>query len=75
MAKYLKTGHFRVAAMLLPLLYRFGVVEPVTSVLNRRGPLGMRRPYMLLRGLVDGVLTPLDRTTLCYRKYAATTGS
>jgi glycosyltransferase involved in cell wall biosynthesis len=70
MAKYLKTGHFRVAAMLLPLLYRFGVVEPAQSILHRRAPLGLRRPYMLLRGLVDGLRTPLDRTTLCYRKNA-----
>jgi glycosyltransferase involved in cell wall biosynthesis len=70
MAKYLKSGHFRVAAMLLPLLYRFGVIEPARDLLNRRAPRGLRRPYMLLRGLVDGLRTPLDRTTLCYRKDA-----
>lgn len=67
-AKYVRTGHWRVGAMLVPLLYQFGVVEPARDVLNRRLPRGFRRPYMLLRGLVDGLRTPLDRETLCYKK-------
>ena len=67
LAKYLKSGHFRVAAMFIPLLCRFGVVDPARELLNRRVPRGLRRPYMLVRGLVDGLRTPLDRTTMCYR--------
>lgn len=66
-AKFVKSGHWRVGAMLVPLFVRFGVVEPATDVLNRRFPRGFRRPYMLLRGLVDGLRTPLDGETLCYR--------
>jgi hypothetical protein len=36
--------------------------------MNRRYPRGFRRPYMLLRGLVDGLRTPLDAQTIRYRK-------
>jgi GT2 family glycosyltransferase len=67
-AKYMKKGHFRIAAMVVPLLYRFGLVEPAADVFGRRLPRGFRRPYMLIRGLVDGLRTPLDPVTLCYRR-------
>jgi GT2 family glycosyltransferase len=70
MAKYVKTGHFAVTAMFCRLLCRFGIVEPAKDILNRRPPRGWRRPYMLLRGLVDGLRTPVDRDTLCYRENA-----
>jgi GT2 family glycosyltransferase len=66
-AKYLKTGNLRVAAMAIPLLYRFGLAVPATDLLNGRLPRGFRRPYMLLRGLFDGLRAPLNRTTMCYR--------
>jgi glycosyltransferase involved in cell wall biosynthesis len=66
-AKFVKAGHWRVGSMLVPLLFRFGVVEPATDVLQRRFPRGFRRPYMLLRGLFDGLRTPMDPDTLCYR--------
>lgn len=68
LAKYLKTGHLRIAAMSLPLLYRFGVIAPVMDLLNGRLPRGLRRPSMLIRGFFDGLRAPLDRTTGCYRK-------
>jgi GT2 family glycosyltransferase len=68
LAKFVKSGHFRIAAMLVPLLYRFGVAEPAADLLHGRAPRGLRRPYMLLRGVLDGLRTPLDPVTLCYRK-------
>lgn len=66
-AKYVKTGHWRVGQLIVPLLFRFGVVEPATDILNRKLPRGFRRPYMLLRGLADGLRTPVDPESLCYR--------
>lgn len=66
-AKYVKSGHFRIAAMLMPLLYRFGVVEPCRELLRGRPPRGLRRPYMLIKGVADGLRVPLDRQTLRYR--------
>ena len=71
MAKYVKRGHLGFAAMLLHLFYRFGVAEPARDIANRRPPRGFRRAYMLIRGVVDGLRTPLDRQTLCYRSVAA----
>jgi glycosyltransferase involved in cell wall biosynthesis len=68
LAKYLRTGHLRIAAMVLPLLFRFGVLAPAKDLLNGRLPRGLRRPYMLVRGILDGLRAPLDRTTGCYRK-------
>jgi glycosyltransferase involved in cell wall biosynthesis len=68
LAKYLKSGHLNVAAMLLPLLYRLGVVGPLTDILHWRVPRGFRRPLLLLRGVIDGLCTPLNRRTLCYVK-------
>lgn len=67
-AKYLKTGHLRIAVMAIPLLYLVGVVAPAKDLLNGRAPRGLRRPFMLARGIFDGLRTPLDRTTCCYRK-------
>lgn len=66
-AKFVKAGHWQVGAMLFPLLLRFGVVEPANDVLHGRRPRGFRRPYMLLRGLVAGLGTPLDPDSLLYR--------
>jgi len=67
-AKYLRTGHLRIAAMAFPLLYRFGIRAPAKDLLNGRLPRGLRRPYMLVRGILDGLRAPFDRTTGCYRK-------
>ncbi|MEY4508222.1 MAG: hypothetical protein RLZZ450_344 [Pseudomonadota bacterium] len=66
-AKFVKTGHWRVGAMLIPLIYRSGIAEPIKDVRHRRFPRGFRRPYMVLRGLYDGLRTPLDPVTLFYR--------
>lgn len=70
-AKYLKTGHFRVAAMLLPLFYKFIVVLPVKDLVAIHVPRGWGRPYMLFRGVMAGLRAPVDRTTLFYKKGAA----
>jgi GT2 family glycosyltransferase len=67
LAKYLRTGHLRIAMMAIPLLFRFGAVAPVKDLLNGRPPRGLRRPYMLARGFLDGLRAPLDRTTGRYR--------
>jgi GT2 family glycosyltransferase len=66
-AKYLKSGHWQVATLILSWLVWFGAVLPARDLFNRRLPRGFRRPYMLLRGLVAGLQRPLDPTTLCYR--------
>ena len=63
LAKYLRTGHLRVAVMAVPLLFRLGAVAPVKELLNGKPPRGLRRPYMLVRGFLDGLRAPLDRTT------------
>jgi GT2 family glycosyltransferase len=68
LAKYLKTGHPRIAAMAIPLLYRFAVTVPLAELMTGRRPRGFRRPYMLLRGMFDGLRAPIDRSTGCYRK-------
>lgn len=68
MAKFVKSGHWQVGAMLAALVYRSGVVEPANDVVHGRLPRGFRRPYMLLRGLRDGLRTPLDPVTLLYRE-------
>jgi GT2 family glycosyltransferase len=67
-AKYLKAGHWQISSLLFSWVFRFGVVEPARDLMARRYPRGFRRPYMLLRGLVDGLRTPLDAQTIRYRK-------
>ncbi|MGD9667555.1 MAG: glycosyltransferase family 2 protein [Hyphomicrobiaceae bacterium] len=66
-AKYIKGGYWRVNILLFSCLVEFGIVEPFTAILMRRFPRGLRRPYMLLRGLRDGLKTPMDKRSLCYR--------
>jgi GT2 family glycosyltransferase len=67
-AKYLKSGHWQISSLLFSWMFRFGIMEPVRDLLARRYPRGFRRPYMLLRGLVDGLRTPIDVATLRYRE-------
>lgn len=67
LAKYLRTGHLRVAVMAIPLLFRFGAVPLLKDLLNGRTPRGLRRPYMLARGFLHGLRAPLDRATGRYR--------
>jgi len=66
-AKYLRVRQWQVLRLLLSWLVNFGVVEPARDVLARRRPRGLRRPYMLLRGVARGLRTPFDPATICYR--------
>lgn len=66
-AKYLKTGHMRIVGLLAAWTLQFGVLEPAVDLLEGRRPHGFRRPYMLLRGVADGLCTPLEKGTLRYR--------
>ena len=68
LAKHLKTGHTRVAAMAIPLLFRFIVTVPFADLASGHMPRGYRRPYMLMRGIFDGLRAPIDHSTGCYRK-------
>jgi GT2 family glycosyltransferase len=67
LAKHLKMGHLRIAGMVIPLLYRFGIAAPARDLSKGCSPRGLRRPYMLMRGFFDGLRAPLDRTTGRYR--------
>lgn len=66
MAKYVKTRNVRITAMWLVLFVRFAVVLPAKDLVGRRVPRGWGRPYMLVRGVLDGLRTPLDRARLLY---------
>lgn len=72
-AKYVQVGQWRVTWFLVAWLLRFGVILPARDVLGGRRPRGFRRPYMLVRGLVDGLRTPLDRTDLLYLRNSSAT--
>ncbi len=66
-AKYLRTRELRISRFVLTWILRYGVIDPAREVLGGRRPTGFRRPYMLLRGLVEGLRTPLDRRRRVYR--------
>jgi glycosyltransferase involved in cell wall biosynthesis len=70
-AKYLRTGRLGVMSLIGPWLWRFGIAEPGRDLLARRRPRGFRRPYMLIRGLIAGLRTPLDRQSLMYENNVA----
>lgn len=65
-AKYLRVGRWRILGLVGWWLMRFGVVEPIREVVAGRRPRGFRRPYMLVRGLADGLRAPLDHDTLTF---------
>lgn len=66
-AKYLKSGHWQISSLLLAWMFRFGFAGPAQDLLALRAPRGFRRPYMLMRGLLDGLRTPVDSKTIRYR--------
>lgn len=66
-AKYLKTGHVGALGLLISWTVRFGLLEPAADLLEGRRPRGFRRPFLLLRGLTGGLLTPLEKPALRYR--------
>lgn len=70
-AKYVRTGRLGVMSLVVPWLWHFGIAEPARDLLALRRPRGFRRPFMLLRGLIAGLRTPLDRDALMYEKNEA----
>jgi GT2 family glycosyltransferase len=59
-AKYLRTGKYAIGWFLLRWIIRFGVVDPMRNLVVHGKPTGVRRPWMLVRGVVDGLRTPMD---------------
>ena len=66
-----RTGRLGVVSLIGPWLWRFGIAEPFRDLAGRRRPRGFRRPIMLMRGLMAGLRTPLDRETLMYENNEA----
>lgn len=67
-AKYLRTGRWQISWFLASWLIRFGVTLPACDLLAGRRPRGLRRPYFLVRGVIDGLRTPLDHSDLLYQR-------
>ncbi len=65
-AKYLRTGNLRILRLLIVWIVRFGLVEPGRDVIAGRRPRGLRRPYLLMRGLLAGLRTPMNRSQRVY---------
>jgi len=70
-AKYLRTGQPAIVRFGLSWLVRFGVVGPTRALLHGRRPSGLRRPWMLVRGVVAGLGTPMDRDIRMYEPDSA----
>lgn len=66
LSKYLRIGRWEVVGLLASLAFRLGVMEPGRDLLAGRRPRGFRRPYMLLRGVADGLRTPIDPAHLTF---------
>lgn len=67
-AKYLRRGQISILWFVFGWLIRFGLVGPAQETLAGRKPTGLRRPYMLLRGVFAGLRTPMDNDLPLYRK-------
>lgn len=65
-AKYLKCGRLPVLTFLVGWLIRFGIVGPLSEALAGRKPTGLRRPYMLVRGVIAGLRTAVDHDTITF---------
>lgn len=72
LSKYLRVGRWEVAALLANLVLRYGAIGPARDLLAGRRPRGFRRPYQLLRGLADGLRTPIDRASLVFAMNSST---
>lgn len=66
LSKYLRVGKWEVAVLLASLVLRLGVVEPGRDLVAGRRPRGFRRPFMLLRGVADGLRKPINSTHLTF---------
>jgi GT2 family glycosyltransferase len=70
-AKYLRAGKWQILWLVAAWLARFAVVLPVQDVLAGRRPRGLRRPQMLLFGLVSGLRTAVHRSDVLYLRNSA----
>jgi GT2 family glycosyltransferase len=66
LSKYLRVGRWEFAALLASMILRLGVMEPARDLVAGRRPRGFRRPYMLIRGVADGLRTPINSTHLTF---------
>jgi GT2 family glycosyltransferase len=73
MAKYLRTGHWRMASVVASWIYRLGVRGPAEDLLALRSPRGFKRPLWLLQGVAQGLRTPMNGATLRYNRVAVAT--
>ncbi|MFN0074173.1 MAG: glycosyltransferase family 2 protein [Chloroflexota bacterium] len=65
-AKHLRAGNWQILRFLKTWLIYFGVTLPGRDVLAGRAPRGVGRPFILLRGVLDGLQIPIDRDGLVY---------
>ncbi|MEO7035143.1 MAG: glycosyltransferase [Polyangiaceae bacterium] len=65
-AKYIKSGHWQISGLFISWALRFGVIEPARELLAGKRPRGFRRPYMLARGMIDGLRRPVDTHSIRY---------
>lgn len=59
LSKYLRAGRWDAAKLVASVVIRLGATEPAKQLMAGHWPRGFRRPYMLLRGIVDGLRTPM----------------
>lgn len=65
-AKYLRTGRYQIIWFLMAWILKFGLIDPGRDIVAGRKPTGFRRPYMMLRGLIAGFRTPMNRPQRVY---------
>jgi GT2 family glycosyltransferase len=70
-SKYVRVGELRILGLLGAWIVRFGIIGPGQDVLGGRKPRGFKRPYLLLRGLYEGLRTPIDRRQLVFEPNSA----
>jgi GT2 family glycosyltransferase len=67
-ARALKCGYWGALGLILYDLFVRMAWVPLWAFLRGRRPSGFRRPFHLLRGIIDGLLTPVDRKHILYLK-------
>ena len=65
-AKHIRRGQLTILWFMIGWLVRFGLIGPARELLAGRKPTGLRRPYMLLRGVVAGFRTPMNKALRMY---------
>jgi GT2 family glycosyltransferase len=67
-AKYLRTGHLGALLVLARAFLRFGVLEPMGSIVHGHAPRGLKRPVWMLQGLWHGLRTPVDHAAVMFSR-------